>query len=182
MQREVNDVNKHVKSYNSKIVYSTVSNNGCSVSWRADWARFRGKTYAQVLKSNIDSPCVSRVKVSSKPRVIGSSKKCNDGNTVPSINLPAKTNSNNFCPLQGEKTVIKNVESAPAPVDIVCPIANRFTPLALNTEEQKKDCNSDNKTVPYSNTKQLKSTKRVVKVCKSAKNGNKVNLIHSKPE
>ena len=59
--------------------------------------------YAQVLKSNIDSLCVSRVKVSSKPRVIVSSKKCDNVNTVPSINLPAKAKSNNSCPLQVEK-------------------------------------------------------------------------------
>ena len=49
----------------------------------------------------------------------------------------------------------------------------------MTTEEQNKDCTSDNETVPYSNTKQLKSTKRAVKVCKSAKNAKKVNSIYS---
>ena len=44
------DVNK-VKMFNTRNVYSNVYTNNCSLNWRADWSRFSGKTYAQVLKS-----------------------------------------------------------------------------------------------------------------------------------
>ena len=91
MQRDVINVNKCVKSYKSKIVYSTVVNNGLSVNWKADWARFRGKTYAQVLKSNTDSCCRSRVQPSYKLKIIRSGEryfKNVNSNTVASVNLP----------------------------------------------------------------------------------------------
>ena len=66
VQQDVTSVNKHVKLYKLKIVYATVSNNGSSINWRADWSRFKGKTYAQVLQSNICRPCESQVQTFSK--------------------------------------------------------------------------------------------------------------------
>ena len=43
-------VNKQ-QMFNTRVVYSNVCTNSGSFNWRADWARYSGKTYAQVLKS-----------------------------------------------------------------------------------------------------------------------------------
>ena len=66
VQRDVTSVNKCVKFYKSKNVCSIVANNGTSIKWRADWARFQGKTYTQVLQSNINRHCGSWVQTKSK--------------------------------------------------------------------------------------------------------------------
>ena len=52
--------------YSQRIVPSTVCNNGVSVNWRADWAQLQGKSYAQVLKSNIDVKSRTQVRVTPK--------------------------------------------------------------------------------------------------------------------
>ena len=39
VHRDIMSVNSR-EIYKSKIVYSTVSNNGCSINWRTDWAKF----------------------------------------------------------------------------------------------------------------------------------------------
>ena len=55
--QEVVNKNKNVKKFVPRIVGSKMINNGVSVNWRAEWARFAGKTYMKVLqmqrKSNL---------------------------------------------------------------------------------------------------------------------------------
>ena len=43
------------KFCNTRIVHSKNFKNGCSANWRADWAKFVGKTYAQVVKAKGDA-------------------------------------------------------------------------------------------------------------------------------
>ena len=44
----------NVQKFCHRIVQSKNLKNRCSSNWRADWARFVGKTYAQVVKVKID--------------------------------------------------------------------------------------------------------------------------------
>ena len=51
---KINSMQSPVKSVikvRQRIVYSNVCTHSCSANWRADWAMYVGKTYAQVLKS-----------------------------------------------------------------------------------------------------------------------------------
>ena len=43
-----------VKNYKPRTVYSNLTYNGSSYNWKADWARFVGKTYAKVVLSNVN--------------------------------------------------------------------------------------------------------------------------------
>ena len=54
VQRSVNNCVTVKKSGKTRIVYSKDLKNGCSYNWRADWATFVGKTYAQVVKAKND--------------------------------------------------------------------------------------------------------------------------------
>ena len=37
----------------SRVVYNSILYNGTSSNWKADWARFIGKSYSQVMGSNL---------------------------------------------------------------------------------------------------------------------------------
>ena len=74
----VNSSDNVQKYCNTRIIHSNDLTNGCSSNWRADWARFVGKTYAQVLKINILAKYVKasqtrlKLKHSSNPKVMPS--------------------------------------------------------------------------------------------------------------
>ena len=52
-QCNVNNVHKSCVSYTStRFICNTNVHNGCSSNWRADWSKFLGRTYTQVVSSN----------------------------------------------------------------------------------------------------------------------------------
>ena len=173
MQTNVTSVNKDVKNYKSKIVYSTMSNNGFSVNWKTDWARFRGKTYAQVLKCNIDSNCGSQVQIRSKINVSCSKKKQSkryNSSRSASIDLPVHAKCKNSSSVEIERIATKSFQCAPAAIGFVCPAANKFASRALDTEVQNNEYDSRVETHRNLNTKQSKSSKHFVKVGKKPQN------------
>ena len=68
MQTSVKNCSKIQKSCKENVVYSKNLKNGCSSNWKADWARFTGKTYAQVVKAKNDLE--GRMQIQSKQPVI----------------------------------------------------------------------------------------------------------------
>ena len=141
MLSKVINVNKHVKIHNQRLVYSNVCNNGVSVNWRADWARYQGKSYAQVVKSNINPPHRSRVLVS--PRVISDSFKNKHvehvfcSNVAP-VSPPVHTQVKKPLTKKLEKIVNTDLQGPIAPRQFVCTTANRFAALAINTDDTKE--------------------------------------------
>ena len=47
-----NAQNTHVSYTNTRLICNTNVHNGCSSNWRADWSKFVGRTYAEVVSSN----------------------------------------------------------------------------------------------------------------------------------
>ena len=145
VQRHVVNVNKCVKKYKSKIVYATVVNNGISINWMADWARFRGKTYAQVLKSNIDNCRRSRVQAKYKvdiPRSRERHFKFVNSDTVASLGLPVHAKNQKSMSGNMNTKITKHFQNPSSNEGFVCPTANRFALLDLNAAEQNNDCDS----------------------------------------
>ena len=50
----VNNCHNVQNNFNTKIVHSKDLKKGCSSNWGADWARFVGKMYAQIVKVKND--------------------------------------------------------------------------------------------------------------------------------
>ena len=63
----------------------------------------------------------------------------------------------------------------------MCSTANRFAPLALNTEEHNNNCDSIVENDQHSGKNVLKSTKHSTKVCKGSKQLEKnhsIDIVH----
>ena len=50
-----NAQNTHVSYTNTRLMCNTNVHNGCSSNWRADWPKFVGRTYAEVVCANPSS-------------------------------------------------------------------------------------------------------------------------------
>ena len=50
-----NAQNTHVSYTDTRLICNTNVHNGCSSNWRADWSKFVGRTYAEVVSSNPSS-------------------------------------------------------------------------------------------------------------------------------
>ena len=140
---------------------------------RLDWARFRGKTYAQVLKCNIDSNCGSQVQIRSKVNVSSSKKKQSkryNSSRSASVDLPVHAKCKKSSSVEIDRIATKNFQCVPAYVEFVCPTLNKFASLALDTEVQNNEYDSRVETHQNLNTKQSKSSKHSVKVGKKPKN------------
>ena len=180
VQSHVVNVNKCVKKYKSKIVYATVVNNGISINWKADWAQFRGKTYAQVLKSNIDNCRRSRIQAKYKvdiPRSRERHLKFVNTDTVASVGLPVHAKNQKLMSGNMNTKITKNFQNPSSNEGFVCPTANRFALLDLNAAEQNDDCDSSVAINKNPDTNELKPINQV-KVCKQSKNIGKNQSIH----
>ena len=180
VQSHVVNVNKCVKKYKSKIVYATLVNNGSSINWKADWARFRGKTYAQVLKSNIDNCRRSRVQAKYKvdiPRSRERHFKFVNSDTAAFVGLPVHAKNQKSMSGNMNTKIAKNFQNPSSNEGFFCPTANRFALLDLNAAEQNNDCDSSVGINKNPDTNELKPINQV-KVCKQSKNIGKNQLIH----
>ena len=50
-----NSQNSHVLYTKTRVIFNPDVHNGCSSNWRADWSKFLGRTYAEVVGSNPSS-------------------------------------------------------------------------------------------------------------------------------
>ena len=176
MQRSETSVNKCVENYKSKIVYSNVCNNGSSVNWSADWAKFKGKTYARVLTSNIDRFSNFRVRTSSKAKVLGLEVKSDNCNILTPVRLPIHAKGTNRAAVKSHTKTTKSMQYVSPQAGFACPVANRFSPLVLY-EDQNISVN--NPKVQMDHSPKIKQPKLAKLAEKSDTNPNRNNSVQS---
>ena len=142
MQRSVNNCVTVKKSGKRRIVYSKDLKNGCSYNWRADWATFVGKTYAQVVKAKNDlqGQTLTQPKQAVGKRRFKSTVLANNYNIAP-VSCPVVKNVENIkhvkCKKVTKTTGVKTLLKTSKPHDVFhCQTKNRFelAPLAETSD------------------------------------------------
>ena len=156
MQKSVNNCVTVKKSGKTRIVYSKDLKNGCSYNWRADWATFVGKTYAQVVKAKNDlqgqtltQPKQAVGKRQFKPTVLA-----NNYNIAP-VSCAVVKNVENIkhvkCKKVTKATGVRTLLKTSKPRDLFhCQTKNRFELLAPPAETSDNCVNIGWNNVPGS--------------------------------
>ena len=142
----VNNVQKTGVSYTStRFVYNTNTHNGCSSNWKADWSKFLGRTYAQVVSSN---PKSRLDRYSTHVKQITNLSVTHRGRSNKSKRPTCFSESNPVTArikTQRPYSVSKHMISGPkhGNAHFCIPVTNRFESLGV-LDEKNTDCESAN--------------------------------------
>ena len=178
---KINSMQSPVKSVikvRQRIVYSNVCTHSCSANWRADWAMYVGKTYAQVLKSkprNQNQNSINQVKDQhsfTKPSGL-SKHQCQQvhDNFDSSPDCPPTTNHVKNVKIVNHK-VIHRLNSE----DMTCKLTLKNHFLPISPEQEKHDVGNDH----MGNTEIKIKENNVVKCENSQKSQSKKTKVFNK--
>ena len=152
------------KSCNTRIVYSKDLKNGCSSNWRADWAKFVGKTYAQVVKVKSDprgqnQSQLNQVVVKRQVKPTALVKKCTVVPASSSVTKNDKNTKHVKCKKVKNFTGMKTLPKVSQACDnFQCQSKNKFEPLAPFVEGSKTSVDTVTGLRPESSLKSMKHT------------------------
>ena len=152
MQKSVNTC-VTVKNGKTRVVYSKNLQNGCSYNWRADWAKFVGKTYAQVVqaKNDLQGQTLTQPTQAVAKRRFKATPFINNSNMA-SVSCPVVKNVQNMKHVKCKvtrTTGVKTLFKTQKPRDVFhCETKNRFEFLPPSPEASDNCLNTVMDNVP----------------------------------
>ena len=136
---------RNVSYINTRLICNNNVHNGCSSNWRADWSKFVGRTYAEVVSSNPSSKVnKNHTHVNQVPKLLGMAQ-CRSQKINTPTYLRKSTPVTGKDKTQRSYSVTKNPVSGVknANAHFCIPVTNRFESLS-GLDENNINCQLEN--------------------------------------